>query len=238
VEGAVEITCTHLLLGAIAQAPPALQGKLAAVSVPTEPLLTRALTNEGRHNGAPAGAGKRNLFERYQGQWFDHRYTVLGGAQGGMGCVLFCQDLLTRQAVAVKLCLRPDLTDLFLEEAQKWILLGVHPHIVQALYAGRTVPEPLTGPVRQTVPAEGTNELQPPAEATVYIVLEMIARSTQSGCSLRDWLRDTPRIPSAALLRWAFQIAQALESAEHRFLWLPSIAPDIPASSPTSIHWV
>ena len=157
--------------------------------------------------------------------YFDDRYEVLDGAQGGMGCVLFCRDRETSQPVAVKLCADTGKPQLFLEEARKWIRLGEHPHIVRALYAGRSaaavkrLDSSVGGrPIRYLIPSfSGDAGSQRPADDKVYIVLELIAKSTRTGCSLRNWLDDTPRIPSGAILRWAFQVAGALEysSVQH-----------------------
>ena len=211
-----QVTCRHLLLAVLQQPTPELQTALGTVSVSADVLFAKALTISGKpvQRVGVARQRKASAIESRLGQLIDTRYEVMGGAQGGMGHVFFCKDRETGQAVALKICADTASPQLFLEEARKWVLLGAHPHIVQALFAGWFRPETAPRPIRHVIPVfVGEDKPAGPPRSKMYIVLEMIANSTSTGCSLWHWLADRPEIPSRALLRWMFQIAGALEYA-------------------------
>jgi serine/threonine protein kinase len=217
-EGAEAIGCRHFLL-ALAQRPvPQLLEQFAALRLRANDLFANTLTMKvpvRRRSSLQSGP---RLIEYYRGRLLDDRYQVLDGAYGGMGCVLFCADRVAGRPVALKLCSDHASPQSLLDEARKWILLGYHPHIVRALYAGLIPPPPpLEPPIRYLAPSPWTPPPKAgPSGSTVYIALEMIHKSTRSGCSLRNWLNDTPRLPNTTILRWALQIASALEYAAGR----------------------
>jgi serine/threonine protein kinase len=225
VEGAAAIDCRHLLLAVIQQPSPDLLRQLAGAGVAADALFARTVTIKAPVRRARPGAESgRHMLEYYRGRLLDDRYRVLDGAFGGMGCVLFCLDREAGRPVALKLCTAASSPESLLEEARKWILLGAHPHIVRALYAGQLpAPPPIYEfePIRYIAPSPGNPHRNPPtgfrpAGPTVYIALEMIAKSTNTGCSLRNWLNGAHRLPSSTILKWAFQIASALEYASSR----------------------
>ena len=152
-------------------------------SSPNSPAPTIAHQTLGHFPGVTPGTKK------FLGQTIDGRYKVVGAAEGGMAYVLFCQDKGSGQMVALKMQKEgAGSTDLFLNEAKTWISLGVHPHIVQALYASRV-------------------------GSTAYIVLEMIPPTTSGGCSLRNWLEERFPFDPELALRWIVQICDAMEYA-------------------------
>lgn len=75
-------------------------------------------------------------FEYKVGDYIENRYRIMQIMRGGMGRVYISIDIALDQVVAIKTIseefARGDLSRRFLSEAQTWILLEKHPHIVQA----------------------------------------------------------------------------------------------------------
>jgi serine/threonine protein kinase/Flp pilus assembly protein protease CpaA len=127
--------------------------------------------------------------KKFARKTIDGRYQVFSETRGGMGYVLFCKDLQSGQPVALKLQIEgAGSAELFVEEAKKWIHLGAHPHIVEALYAA-------------------------PSGPAAYIVLELIPPSASGGCSLRNWLKERCPFEARVVVRWSVQICEAMEYA-------------------------
>jgi serine/threonine protein kinase len=113
------------------------------------------------------------------------RYQAHDARQGGMGVVIFCEDMLDQCPVALKTW-KPELLSRrasrlrFLEEAADWIYLGAHPNIVQAYRVEQM-----------------GNPPQP------FIVMEHIKSAQQNGVvALSEYLRDlelNPFTPEQAL---------------------------------------
>lgn len=70
------------------------------------------------------------------GELIEGRWEVFGGAEGGMGRVYFVRDLAWDNAALAVKTMRPALMqrERFLREAQVWLDLGAHPHIVSGYY--------------------------------------------------------------------------------------------------------
>ncbi|MGD0908069.1 MAG: serine/threonine-protein kinase [Candidatus Acidiferrales bacterium] len=130
--------------------------------------------------------------EDFLGQTIDSRFSVMEGVKGGMGYILFCRDAMSGQAVVLKLQRHGQgSADLFLGEAQTWISLGVHPHIVEAKYAAQ-------------------------CNYGTYIVLEMIPSTASHGCSLRHWLKELFPFAPVVILGWMFQVCEAMQYASEK----------------------
>lgn len=143
------------------------------------------------------------------GQIIHNRYAVLSIlGEGGMGRVykVYHRDL--KREVAVK-CPKPSLfartegKDLFVREAEQWVRLEGHPHIVQCYYVETMMSIP-------------------------RIVAEYLA-----GGSLKDWMSDPdrrlyaggPRHALARILDIAIQMAWGLDSAHQQGLVHQDVKP-------------
>jgi tetratricopeptide (TPR) repeat protein len=125
------------------------------------------------------------------------RYEVVGRPlMGGMGIVYFCFDHEAQRPVALK-TFKPEYLpnrvarERFLKEADAWVRLGKHPHIVRCY-------------------GVFVNEPQP----EVYLVLEWVAKEEgRQDASLRSWLSLGRPLPTEQALLIAVQIARGMAHA-------------------------
>jgi tetratricopeptide (TPR) repeat protein len=122
------------------------------------------------------------------------RYEVIGPPlRGGMGIVHLCMDLRTDQPVALKtfkpeFLSKPRVRDEFLHEAQLWVSLGSHSHVVHAYGVDRC-----------------------PDTRDVYIVMELVPKTPGlADASLRQWLAATGSPPPEVALLFALQVARGM----------------------------
>jgi serine/threonine protein kinase len=118
------------------------------------------------------------------------RYFPVKTFQGGMGIVHLAVDAHSKATVALK-TIKPEASrEDFLREAQLWVELGAHPHIVQAHL------------VRQEL-------------GTVYVIAEYVAAAEgRVNPSLRGWL-GAPLPPQQAFW-FALGIARGMKAAQER----------------------
>src|SRR5688572_26334447 len=132
-----------------------------------------------------------------------NRYLVVQGPQenrrlqGGMGVVYLCVDRRSEdRPVALKtfhqrFLSNRDTRDRFLREADVWVRLGRHPHIVRA---------------HEVAYVRDGRE--------VYVVADWVAAAEgKQGASLREWLRAGRPVAIEPALSWTLQIARALQHA-------------------------
>ncbi len=73
------------------------------------------------------------------GQTIDGKYEIFGSSSGGMGAVYFVNHLMWKIPLAVKTPLltlinSPSAYRRYIKEAETWINIGMHPHIVSCFY--------------------------------------------------------------------------------------------------------
>ena len=73
------------------------------------------------------------------GQTIDGKYEIFGSSSGGMGAVYFVSHLMWKIPLAVKTPLltlinSPSAYRRYIKEAETWINIGMHPHIVSCFY--------------------------------------------------------------------------------------------------------
>jgi len=118
---------------------------------------------------------------------------VLGGPdKSGMGVVYVCRDGRDHRHCALKsfqdrILGNAQAAQVFRREAELWIALGHHPHIVSA----RTIRKP---------------------DGRLYLVLEYIERDEQGRNRLSDYFDGTP-FPLKQTLIWAVQFCRGMEHA-------------------------
>lgn len=118
------------------------------------------------------------------------RYFPVKSFQGGMGIVHLALDVETKDIVALKTILPDASREAFLREAQLWVDLGAHPHIVQAHL------------VRQEL-------------GQVYVIAEYVAAAEgRANPSLRGAL-GAPLAPQQAFA-FALGIARGMKAAQER----------------------
>jgi tetratricopeptide (TPR) repeat protein len=118
------------------------------------------------------------------------RYFPVKTFEGGMGVVHLAVDAQTKDIVALKTAKPEASREAFLREAQVWVDLGAHPHIVQAHL------------VRQEL-------------GQVYVIAEYVAAAEgRANPSLRGWL-GAPLPPQQAFA-FALGIARGMKAAQER----------------------
>jgi tetratricopeptide (TPR) repeat protein len=118
------------------------------------------------------------------------RYFPVKTFEGGMGVVHLAVDAQTKDIVALKTPKPEASREAFLREAQVWVDLGAHPHIVQAHL------------VRQEL-------------GQIYVIAEYVAAAEgRANPSLRGWL-GAPLPPQQAFA-FALGIARGMKAAQER----------------------
>jgi len=129
------------------------------------------------------------------GTKIENQYVIAGSPlEGGMGAVYPCYDIIEKRPVALKTFKSELLSDRsvrahFLSEADAWIKLGSHPHIVrcyEVLYS----------------------------EPNTYLALELIAPPPfRINATLRSWLIHGYILPLNEILTFSLQIIRGMQYA-------------------------
>ncbi|MGM0485582.1 MAG: protein kinase domain-containing protein [Planctomycetota bacterium] len=134
---------------------------------------------------------------RYKpGDWIGGRYEVQaifgGPGKSGMGVVYKCFDRWDERLCALKSfqdkrACNVAISEVFRREAECWIALGHHPHVVAAL----TIRKP---------------------DGRLYLVLEYIEPDAKGRNCLGHYLKGEP-LPIGSVLNWAIQMCWGMEHA-------------------------